>query len=102
MEHYTARDERTGVIVGRDPQAIAQAVIERGLLGALDHAVYLGRELERAAVALALGRAYVQDGRPSTWRFQRLSVTKAFQAPRRTGKVTQQAKRLVVSVPANR
>jgi len=61
VEHYTNEDERTLVIAGRNPGAIAQAVIERGLLGSLDHAVYLGRELERAAAALETGQAYVQD-----------------------------------------
>ncbi len=65
VEHYTNDDERTLVIVGTDPSSLAQALIERGLLKSLDHAVYLGRELERARAALETGHAYVQDGTPT-------------------------------------
>lgn len=54
--------ERTLAIVGQEPNAITQAVIARDLLGTLDHAVYLGRELERASAALETGHVYVQDG----------------------------------------
>ena len=30
-------------------------------MGSLEHAVYLGRELEKAEVCLKLGKSYVQD-----------------------------------------
>jgi tetrahydromethanopterin S-methyltransferase subunit A len=61
VEHYTTEDERTLVLVGQDPDALAQGLLAHGLLSTLDHAVYVGRELERAAAALASGRIYVQD-----------------------------------------
>lgn len=61
-EHYTNDDRRTVVIGGSEPRAIARAAVERGLLGSLEHAAYLGGELERAASALAEHRPYVQDG----------------------------------------
>lgn len=62
VEHYTTDDERTLVISGRDPRSLAHAAIQHHLFSTLDHAVYLGRELERAAAALEAGRPYVQDG----------------------------------------
>lgn len=61
LEHYTADHRRTTVITGHDPAALAQTVVEHGLVGTLDHACYLGRELQRAAEALARGTPYVQD-----------------------------------------
>jgi len=61
VEHYTNDDERTAVVVGSDPRAVGRTVLERRLLSTMDHAVYLGGELERAAAALRAGRAYVQD-----------------------------------------
>jgi tetrahydromethanopterin S-methyltransferase subunit A len=62
VEHYSNEDLRTHVIAGQDPLAIVRAVIELELLGSLEHAAYLGRELERAAAALERGCAYLQDG----------------------------------------
>ncbi|MDM7911512.1 MAG: DUF4346 domain-containing protein [Methanotrichaceae archaeon] len=35
--------------------------MDRGLVSRLDHAGYLGRELEKAEAALHLGRRYIQD-----------------------------------------
>ncbi|MDH5199722.1 MAG: DUF4346 domain-containing protein, partial [Candidatus Bathyarchaeota archaeon] len=40
---------------------VYQTIIRRGLVGNLDHAAYLGKELTKAGVALRLGRSYVQD-----------------------------------------
>ena len=49
------------LIKGRRVREIYQTAIRRGLVSKLDHAAYLGKELEKAAVALRVGRAYVQD-----------------------------------------
>jgi dihydropteroate synthase len=36
-------------------------IVSRGLVTRLDHAGYLGRELEKAEIAIGLGRSYSQD-----------------------------------------
>lgn len=48
MEGISARD-------------ILNTLIDLGMVTRLDHVGYLGRELEKAEIALALGRSYVQD-----------------------------------------
>ncbi len=48
-------------IAGERGRDVLNSLIEQGLVGRLDHAGYLGRELERAEIALALGRSYIQD-----------------------------------------
>ncbi len=55
-----ARHERASV-VGSDARDILNTLIDRGLVSRLDHAGYLGRELEKAEAALVFGRSYVQD-----------------------------------------
>lgn len=49
------------VIKGRTAREILQTAIDLGLVSRLDHAAYLGRELEKAEIALKLGRCYMQD-----------------------------------------
>jgi dihydropteroate synthase-like protein len=48
-------------VAGRNARDILNTLIEKGLVSRLDHAGYLGRELERAEIALRLKRSYVQD-----------------------------------------
>ncbi len=48
-------------IVGETAKEILDTIIERGLVSRLDHAVYLGRELMKAELALRFGRSYSQD-----------------------------------------
>ena len=48
-------------IVGKRPQDVYFEAIKRGLISRLDHAAYLGKELEKAYLALKLGKNYVQD-----------------------------------------
>lgn len=55
-----ARHERASV-VGSSARDILNTLIDKGLVSLLDHAGYLGRELEKAEVALRLGRRYIQD-----------------------------------------
>lgn len=49
------------VVTGRSARDILNTIIEMDLITRLDHAGYLGRELERAEIALLLGRSYSQD-----------------------------------------
>lgn len=52
---------RRATIAGRHARDILNTLIDMGLVSRLDHAGYLGRELEKAEVALQLRRSYVQD-----------------------------------------
>src|SRR6266508_1849585 len=61
VEHYKNSGEPTYVIEGTDPAAICAEIINRGLVSQLDHAAYLGRELERAKLSIKLGFAFTQD-----------------------------------------
>ena len=40
---------------------IYEEIIEKGLVTRLDHAAYLGKELEKAEIAMLTGKEYVQD-----------------------------------------
>jgi len=57
---YTGRKGIIGVYA-RDPDSIASFVADHGLVTDIEHAIYLGRELEKASEALRIGRSYVQD-----------------------------------------
>jgi tetrahydromethanopterin S-methyltransferase subunit A len=61
VEHYKNSGEPTCVIEGNDPAAICAEIINRQLVSQLDHAAYLGRELERAKLSIKLGLAFTQD-----------------------------------------
>lgn len=61
VEHYKNSGAPTCVIEGNDPAAICAEIIDRGLVSQLDHAAYLGRELERAKLSIKLGFAFTQD-----------------------------------------
>jgi dihydropteroate synthase-like protein len=60
--HYRlGEDEPSTVIRGGDAREVYQTIIRLNLVSKLDHAAYLSRELEKAALALKLGRSYTQD-----------------------------------------
>jgi len=61
VEHYTADGLLAHRIAGPDAESLCGALIEWGLLTRLDHAAYIGRELEKAEVALRQGLPYRQD-----------------------------------------
>jgi dihydropteroate synthase-like protein len=48
-------------VAGISAKAVLNTLIDMGLVKRLDHAGYLGRELEKAEIALALKRSYIQD-----------------------------------------
>ena len=48
-------------VVGEDPQAILDTLADMGLVSMLDHAGYLGKELEKASLAIKFKRSYLQD-----------------------------------------
>jgi dihydropteroate synthase-like protein len=55
------KNEPSTIIKGKDSRTIYQTIIREKLISNYDHAAYLGKELEKAAIALHLGRSYVQD-----------------------------------------
>ncbi len=70
VEHYqnvskgTALKVDTGkldaVIRGKDSLSIGQTIVREGLISRTDHAIYLGRELMKAEIALKNGLKYEQ------------------------------------------
>lgn len=49
------------VIKGKTAEEVCEEVARRGLIEEIGHAAYLGRELQKAEIALKLGRGYLQD-----------------------------------------
>ncbi|MFA6888324.1 MAG: DUF4346 domain-containing protein [Candidatus Woesearchaeota archaeon] len=48
-------------ITGKNPTEIYQTILREKIINRLDHAAYLGRELQKAAIALELKIPYTQD-----------------------------------------
>ena len=48
-------------VIGTKPLEIYQTIIKHHLISRFDHAAYLGRELQKAYIALQKGIPYVQD-----------------------------------------
>lgn len=48
-------------VYGKTPLEIYQTILREKIIERADHAAYLGRELQKAYIALQLGIAYVQD-----------------------------------------
>lgn len=69
VEHYNyVKDKKlikTGkineVVEGVNAEELCKKIIKRGLLSRLDHASYLGRELQKAEQALKHGFEYTQE-----------------------------------------
>ena len=60
--HYRPGSEHPDVVIADSSAGrICCRAVELGLVSDLGHAAYLGRELEKAEVALKTGRSYVQD-----------------------------------------
>jgi len=49
------------VIKGKTPEEIMYKVIDQNLISLLDHAAYLGKELQKAYIALKYNLEYIQD-----------------------------------------
>jgi dihydropteroate synthase-like protein len=61
--HFTLKDleSPTLIIKGKTADAIYAKIIDLGLVSRLDHAAYLGSELNKAEIALRTGKEYIQD-----------------------------------------
>jgi len=62
LVHYSYGRVKPDLIIrGSDPERLICAAVSKKLISRLEHASYLGRELERARIALETGKSYVQD-----------------------------------------
>lgn len=64
LEHYWVDGRLNLVLEGQDAVSLYSTAIEQGLIGQLDHAAYLGKELTKAELSLKQGFKYVQDRAP--------------------------------------
>lgn len=61
-EHYPPSRGEPDIVIGSgDPYAILNEIKRRGLASLLEHYAYLASELQKAYIALKLGKEYVQD-----------------------------------------
>lgn len=58
--HYVNREPDI-VIKGKTSKSVYDEIIKRGLVSRLEHATYLGSELQKAEIAAKLNKNYVQD-----------------------------------------
>jgi dihydropteroate synthase len=58
--HYHKMEPQIAVM-GKTAKAVYDEILKRGLISRMEHATYLGSELERAEIASKVGKTYVQD-----------------------------------------
>ncbi len=58
--HYIKMEPQIA-LKGKTAKAVHDEIIRRGLISRMEHATYLGSELEKAEIAAKLGKNYVQD-----------------------------------------
>ncbi|MGP3668206.1 MAG: dihydropteroate synthase-like protein [Candidatus Bathyarchaeota archaeon] len=60
---YFSYDKNKPPIIfeGSNPMMLGRRIVKEGLISLLDHAIYLGSELQKANIALKTGRGYLQD-----------------------------------------
>ena len=61
VRYYDSRDTLKCTFVGVNTLQIIQSIIERKLISRLDHVAYLGKEIEKAIIALKNKINYVQN-----------------------------------------
>jgi len=61
LGHCRRNNEIETLIEGKTPQDVYFSACQKGLISRLDHAAYIGKELEKAFIAQQLGIPYVQD-----------------------------------------
>ncbi len=60
VRHYNSKDVLEQTFAGANTTEIVQAIIQRKLISRLDHAAYLGKEIEKAIIALKNKLKYIQ------------------------------------------
>ncbi|MBI2145829.1 DUF4346 domain-containing protein [Candidatus Woesearchaeota archaeon] len=59
--HCTNEHKLIRIIKGKTPEEIMYKIIDEGWVSLLDHAAYLGKELQKASIALHYNFKYCQD-----------------------------------------
>lgn len=59
--YCTADNKLVAEIVGKTAEEVYNTIIREGFVSHMEHAAYLGKELEKAEIAMKLGKKYVQD-----------------------------------------
>jgi len=54
-------EHEKATVAGENAREVMDTLLELNLVSRLDHAAYLGRELEKAELALRFNRSYAQD-----------------------------------------
>jgi tetrahydromethanopterin S-methyltransferase subunit A len=62
VEYYAYDNALRGTVEGSEARDLYLRIIANGWVSQLSHAAYLGKELAKAELSLALGFKYVQDG----------------------------------------
>jgi len=60
VRHYNSKNVLKQTFAGTSTPEIVQAIIQRKLISRLDHAAYLGKETEKAIIALKNKLKYIQ------------------------------------------
>ena len=58
--HYLKMEPQIA-IKGETAKAVYDEILKRGLISRMEHATYIGSELERAEIASKVGKNYIQD-----------------------------------------
>jgi tetrahydromethanopterin S-methyltransferase subunit A len=61
VRHYDSNNNLKKTFAGITTLQIIQRIIDKSLISRLDHAAYLGKEIEKAIIALKNDLDYVQD-----------------------------------------
>ncbi|MDP2925993.1 MAG: DUF4346 domain-containing protein [Nanoarchaeota archaeon] len=61
VAHCLKNNEIIRIIIGKTPEEIMYKIIDEGHISLLDHAAYLGKELQKAHIALIYDFEYIQD-----------------------------------------
>lgn len=61
VRYYDSKNALKHTFAGTTTSQIIQSIIERKLISRLEHAAYLGKEIEKAIIALENKLNYVQD-----------------------------------------
>jgi dihydropteroate synthase-like protein len=64
LRYISAKMEKPDTIVkGKTAESVRSEIMRIGLVSRVDHAAYLGSELEKAEIALRTGKEYIQDSK---------------------------------------
>lgn len=58
---FDKRKKPICIVKGKKAKEIYDTLIRKNLIGMMDHAAYIGRELQKAEIALRIGKKYIQD-----------------------------------------